>query len=149
MEKPQTLWHGLKLHPYGPDAEGKKARRETVVSQNYEEVLFNEPVEQFYDLLTGGAGVAPQQAKGKSTKGKQAQLQSNAVGGRTAEIPHSDSPKNPYSQKTEAKELDRIIEATKTVEKILKDEKAKLMERERVLAGLKETEGTSLLQKKR
>ena len=120
-----------------------------MVSQNYEEVLFNEPVEQFYDLLTGGTGVAQQQTKGKSTKGKQAQLPPTAVGGRTAEIPHTDSPKNPYSRKSEAKEIGRIIEATKTVEKILKDEKAKLLEREKVLAGLKETEGTSLLQKKR
>ncbi|KAI5308823.1 NuA4 histone H4 acetyltransferase complex and the SWR1 complex subunit [Ascosphaera atra] len=52
MEKPQTLWHTLKLHPYGEDVEGKRERREVVRSVNYEEVVFNEPVEQFYDILT-------------------------------------------------------------------------------------------------
>ncbi|KAK2740633.1 NuA4 histone H4 acetyltransferase complex and the SWR1 complex subunit [Myotisia sp. PD_48] len=158
MEKPQTLWHGLKLHPYGDDIEGKKARREPVVSQNYEEVLFNEPVEQFYDLLTGSTGTTTQLQqglKGKASKGKQSQQQltggsAGASGGRTAELPHSDSPKNPYSQKTEAKELDRLTEAIKSVDKILKEEKAKLAERESVLAQLRESEGLpATLPKKR
>ncbi|EFW22396.1 NuA4 histone H4 acetyltransferase complex and the SWR1 complex subunit [Coccidioides posadasii str. Silveira] len=146
MEKPQTLWHSLKLHPYGPDAEAKKARRDTITSQHYEEVVFNEPVEQFYNLLTGGA-LAPQaQPKGKAGKGaKQQQPQ----GGRTAEIPYSDSPKNPYSQKSEAKELDKLGEATKMVDRMLKEERAKLAEREAHLAKLKETESLPVVQKKR
>ena len=143
-EKPQTLWHSLKLHPYGPDAEGKKERREVVVSQNYEEVVFTEPVEQFYDLLTGGTGIV-QPAKGKSGKGGKQPQQ----GGRTAEIPYSDSPKNPYSQRTEAKEIDRLTEAIKTVDQMLKEEKAKLAERETKLDELKKSEGTTSLVKKR
>lgn len=154
MEKPQTLWHSLKLHPYDGDIEGKKARRENVTSQNYEEVLFNEPVEQFYDLLTGGNGAAQQQQqqpKGKLGKGaKQAQQQQQGQaqghnhggnGARTAEIPYSDSPRNPYSQRTEAKELDRLTEAIKTVDKILKEEKTKLVGREKRLEELRKTEG--------
>ena len=143
-EKPQTLWHSLKLHPYGPDAEGKKERREVVVSQNYEEVVFNEPVEQFYDLLTGGTGIV-QPVRGKSSKGAKQQQQS----GRTAEIPYSDSPKNPYSQKTEAKELDRLTEAIKTVDQMLKEEKARLAEREARLDELKRSEGITSVVKKR
>ena len=158
MEKPQTLWHSLKLHPYDGDIEGKKARRELIISQNYEEVLFNEPVEQFYDLLTGGNGVPQQQQqqqqqRGKATKGAkqaaqqqlQAQNNNNNGGGgggaRTAEIPYSDSPKNPYSQRTEAKELDRLTEAIKTVDKLLKEEKAKMDTREKGLEELRKTEG--------
>ncbi|KAJ9223294.1 hypothetical protein DTO169C6_4340 [Paecilomyces variotii] len=145
-EKPQTLWHSLKLHPYGPDAEGMKERREVVVSQNYEEVVFNEPVEQFYDILTGGStGAQPQ--KGKS--GKNSKQQQQQHGGRTAEIPYNESPKNPYSRTTESKELDRLTEATKTVEQMLKEEKAKLAEREKKLQELKESEGIPLATKKK
>lgn len=148
MEKPQTVWHSLKLHPYGDDVEGKKARRESVISQNYEEVLFNEPVEQFYDLLTGGTGAVQQQSRGKAGKGAKHQQQTQ-VTGRTAEIPYSDSPKNPYSQKAEAKELDRMTEAMKTVDKMLWEEKTKLAEREARLAELKKSEGVVTVPKKK
>ncbi|BCS20789.1 YEATS domain-containing protein YAF9 [Aspergillus puulaauensis] len=137
-EKPQTLWHSLKLHPYGPDAEGMKERREVVVSQNYEEVVFNEPVEQFYEYLTGGSGT-PQPQKGKGGKSaKQAQQQR---GGRTAEIPYNETADNPYSRTAENKELDRLGEANKTVEQMIKDEKERLIEREKRLAELRESEG--------
>lgn len=141
-EKPQTLWHSLKLHPYGPDAEGMKERREVVVSQNYEEVIFNEPVEPFYEILTGGVPPgtpAPPRGKGKNAK----------QSGRTAEIPLSDSPKNPYSRATEGKELDRMAEAIKTVDQMIKEEKEKLVEREKYLAELRETEGMPATTKKR
>ncbi|KAL2372284.1 protein AF-9 [Blastomyces gilchristii SLH14081] len=146
-EKPQTLWHSLKLHPYGDDIEGKKERRDVIVAQNYEEVVFNEPVEQFYDLLTGGSGVVQHQLpKGKTGKGaKQPQPQP----GRTAEIPYSDSPRNPYSQKTEAKELDRLAEALKTVDQMLKEQKAKLTEREAKLDELRKSEGVTAVVKKK
>ncbi|KAL3476954.1 yeats family-domain-containing protein [Aspergillus californicus] len=136
-EKPQTLWHSLKLHPYGPDAEAKKERREVVISQNYEEVVFNEPIEQFYEYLTGGSGT-PQPLKGKGGKNaKQAQLRS----GRTAEIPYNATPGNPYSRTAENTELDRLSDANKTVEQMIKDEKERLIEREKQLAELRESEG--------
>jgi YEATS domain-containing protein 4 len=143
-EKPQTLWHTLKLHPYGNDIEGKRERREKVTSQNYEEVIFNEPVEQFYDMLTGGSG-SGQPSKGKSGKNtKQAQ---QAL--RTAEIPLNDSPGNPYSRATEAAELDKLNEAFKTVDQMIQEEKSRLTEREQRLAELKETEGVQTLTKKK
>lgn len=143
------MWHSLKLHPYGPDAEGIKARREAIISQNYEEVVFNEPVEQFYNLLTGGTLTAQPAPKAKSGKGAKAQQQQQQQAGRTAEIPYSDSPKNPYSQKSEAKELDKLGEATKTVDRMVKEERAKLTEREAYLAKLKETESLPVVQKKK
>ncbi len=55
-EKAQTLWHSLKIHPYGPDADVQRAERRPIISQNYEEIIFNEPFENFYELLTGGGG---------------------------------------------------------------------------------------------
>ncbi|KAJ5105225.1 hypothetical protein NUU61_002572 [Penicillium alfredii] len=141
-EKPQTLWHSLKLHPYGPDAEGMKERREVVVSQNYEEILFNEPVEPFYEVLTGGSA-AGQLARGKGKNAKQGGQ------GRTAQIPLNDGPKNAYSRTTENKELDRMAEATKTVEQMIKEEKERLVAREKTLAELRESEGVPATTKKR
>ena len=138
-EKPQTLWHSLKLHPYGPDAEGMKERREVVVSQNYEEVIFNEPVEPFYEVLTGGPAAVPR-AKGK---------QSRQISSRTADIPLNSTPTNPYSRVTENTELDRMAEATKTVEQMIKEEKERLVEREKTLAELRESEGVPATTKKR
>ncbi|CAL5870410.1 uncharacterized protein PFLUO_LOCUS4646 [Penicillium psychrofluorescens] len=136
-EKPQTLWHSLKLHPYGPDAEGMRERREVVVSQNYEEIVFNEPVEPFYEILTGGpSGGQLPRGKGKNAK-------------RTADIPLTESPKNPYARTTESKEVDRLGEAIKTVEQMTKEEKERLVEREKRLAELRETEGVPAITKKR
>ncbi|KAB8219013.1 yeats family-domain-containing protein [Aspergillus novoparasiticus] len=145
MEKPQTLWHSLKLHPYGPDAEAMKERRDQVVSQNYEEIVFNEPVEQFHDLLTGG-GAPAQPQKGKGGKNTKQSGQRNA---RTAEIPQNDSPGNPYSKATENKELDRLGEASRTVEQMIKEEKERLIDREKRLAELRESEGMPANTKKR
>lgn len=136
-EKAQNLWHGLKLHPYGPDAEGQKERKDAIVSQNYEEVVFNEPVEAFYEILTGGA--APP-TRGKGSKGSK-QASSKRGGERTAEIPYSESPNNPYSQKTEGEELDRLNEAIKVVDAMIKEERAKLAEREKTLEELKNHDG--------
>lgn len=146
-EKPQTLWHSLKLHPYGPDADGKRERRDVIVSQNYEEVVFNEPVEQFYDILTGGNGMGQpaqmhmQRGKGGGKHAKMLQQQVGNGGGRTAEIPFSDSPGNPYSRATESTELDRLAEAGKTVEQMIKEERERLVQREKKLAELRESEG--------
>lgn len=145
-EKPQTLWHSLKLHPYGHDAEGKKERREVVLSQNYEEVVFNEPVEQFYDLLTGGpASGLPQKGKGGKSAKQAAQNQSK----KTADIPLYETPENPYSRAMENKEMDRLGEANKTVDQMIKNEKERLIEREKRLAELRESEGIPANTKKR
>ncbi|KAG0032362.1 NuA4 histone H4 acetyltransferase complex and the SWR1 complex subunit [Podila clonocystis] len=48
-EKPQTLYHHLKLHPYEEDGLGIKSK--PVTSYLYDEVVFNEPVDTFYQIL--------------------------------------------------------------------------------------------------
>ena len=133
-EKAQTLWHALKLHPYGPDAEAQKERREAIISQNYEEILFNEPVESFYDILTSGP---PQSGRGKGAKGSKQALAIKKQGDRSAEIPQDSSRENPYSLKTEDSELVRLREAMKTVDAMVKQEKATLREKEERLTALK------------
>ncbi|KAL2047398.1 hypothetical protein N7G274_001419 [Stereocaulon virgatum] len=133
-EKAQTLWHALKLHPYGPDAEGQKERRETIVSQNYEEIIFNEPVEGFYDILTSGP---PQPGRGKGSKGSKQASTMKKQGERSAEIPQDTSRENAYSVKTEETELLRLREASKAVEALIRQEKGALKEKEEKLATLK------------
>lgn len=139
-EKPQTIWHSLKLHPFGDDIEGKRERRERVDSICYEEVLFNEPVEQFYDILTGG-GQGFKSKHAKSAKGIPRGL-------RTADIPERITKDNLFSREEESKELDRLGEAVKTVEKTVAEEKARLVHEEAKLAELEKTEGKPIHKKK-
>ncbi|KAI9665442.1 MAG: NuA4 histone H4 acetyltransferase complex and the SWR1 complex subunit [Trizodia sp. TS-e1964] len=124
-EKPQTLWHALKLHPYGPDAEAARAARAEVVAQNYEEVVFNEPVEAFFDVLTGG---------GQKGGGKRRVA-------RTAEVPGRPSPGNPYSLQGEEAELGRLKAAAGRVEEMVEVERRRLVQRESELAALRGGEG--------
>lgn len=158
-EKPQNLWHALKLHPYGPDADAQRERKDAIVSQNYEEIVFNEPTEPFYDIMTSGpppltpALAAPGSSGRGGKSGKSAKQQLQVVAGlkrggggggggdRSAEIPFADSPDNPYSQKAEGAELDRLQVAIKAVEGMVKEEQAKLVEKEMILAELKKREG--------
>ncbi|KAI4250517.1 MAG: hypothetical protein L6R40_000116 [Gallowayella cf. fulva] len=136
-EKPQTIWHHLKLHPYGEHAERQRERKEPVVSECYEEVVFNEPVEAFYDLLTSSGGHA---GRGKGSKGsKQASMggKKGPPGERVAELPFD----GVYSQKEEGRELDRLGQAIKTVEMMVKEERKKLEEREKTLADLNAEDG--------
>ena len=129
-EKPQTLWHFLRLHPWQGDLELQKERRDAISSQVYEEIIFNEPTEMLYDVMTSGAPVA---SRGKS---KGSKVTSKAGGHRTAELPQSDSQDNPYSQRAEGAELVRLSEARKTVEKMIAEEREKLAEREKTMAEL-------------
>ncbi|KAL8710548.1 MAG: hypothetical protein Q9225_007278 [Loekoesia sp. 1 TL-2023] len=136
-EKPQVIWHHLKLHPYGPDAERQRERKEPVVSECYEEVVFNEPVEAFYDLLTtSGGGVG----RGKGSKGSKQMSVGDKKGERVAELPFEGL----YSQKEEGRELDRLGQAIKTVEVMVQEERRKLEEREKVLADLRSEEGVAV-----
>jgi YEATS domain-containing protein 4 len=132
-EKPQQLWHPLKLHPYVGDIEKQKADRTMVSSVCYEEVLFNEPLDSFYEVLTGGRPQG-QKAKGKSGKG-------GVVKVHTAEIPEVNTPGNKFSREEESKELDRLGEAVKKIEKMVAAEKELLVVEEGRLQELEATEG--------
>jgi YEATS domain-containing protein 4 len=138
-EKPASVYHQLKLHPYGPDAERQKENKEPVNSRNYEEIVFNEPVEAFYDILTTG-GPYSGRGKGAGKGSKQAMVKKGSE--RSAEIPYQETESNPFSVKAEGKELDRLKDAFKQVEQLVTEERQKLKDREKVLEELKATEGT-------
>lgn len=88
-EKAVTLYHRLKLHPYGPEAEKVKAEGGHVSSYQYEEVVFNEPTEAMYEILT--------------SKGE-------------AQLPLERTKGNVYSQRSEQEELDRLESAISKVD---------------------------------
>lgn len=132
-EKPISVYHQLKLHPYGPDAEKQKEKGGEVVSRCYEEIVFNEPSEGFYEVLTTD-GMSGQSLRGKG-KGSKASV--SRKGARTAEIPFVESEGNPYSIQEEGKELDRLKEAIKQVGVLVEEERKKLAEREKMLGELR------------
>lgn len=123
----------MKLHPYGPDAEALKDQ--PIISQNYEEVVFNEPVEAFYEILTGGV------EKGKAKAGKAGSKQAALAKARTAEIPMTATQANPYSKETEQKEHDRLQEAIKKVDELVGEETEALRKTEAQLLELRERLG--------
>ena len=138
-EKMQAYWHPLKLHHYEGDIEAKKARRAIVKNEQLEEVVFNEPYEQFYEILTGGP-----EGKVKAVKGGKGGKQIV----RTAEIPMNDTPGNPFSQETEAKEFDRLSEAVKTIRMMKQEEQDSLKELQKQVERLRESEGNPNAKKK-
>ncbi|KAI9800040.1 MAG: NuA4 histone H4 acetyltransferase complex and the SWR1 complex subunit [Piccolia ochrophora] len=151
-EKPQTIYHTIKIHPFGPDADKAREERRPVLSQNYEEVVFNEPVEPFYEILTGaGPAATGKGGKGAGGKGsKQAAKAAAAAGGkevRTAEIPARSTRENQFSRETEGKELDRMRDAWRKVDESIAKDREKLSGREAMLETLRRSEGLPVKKK--
>ncbi len=128
-EKAQTLWHGLKLHPFGDDIEGKRERRETVTSQVYEEAVFTEPARAFHDILCtpyAGPGAYGQHQRSR----KMVEF--------TTELPDMPTKDNIYSKHEEEKESARLRDVKKRIDEITIQEKAGLAEAEKILIRLKQ-----------
>jgi len=136
-EKPQPCWHQLRLHPYGTESERElqKAQGSEIISMAYEEQIFSEPYEQFYEILTSGQ---PKTGGGKKGKGK-AVAATGGFGERNAIIPARSSPGNPFSRETEFQEIRRLKEAQKKVEEMMAEIQADLKKKETTLASLRET----------
>jgi YEATS domain-containing protein 4 len=131
MEKPQTMYHSLRLHPYeghpGPE----------VQAWCYEEQIFNEPYEQFYEILTNG----PPPVKGGKGK-KRMGILNGEVGERTAKVPARTSPGQPFSRETESLELRRLLQAQTKVDEMIKKLTAEQRKKEEHLESLKTKSGT-------
>jgi YEATS domain-containing protein 4 len=151
-EKPQTLYHYLRLHPYGRTEEEKQAmimENGEIRSWSYEEQLFNEPFDVFYRILTSGAvpkgwkGPPASGGKGKGGKGKNKAPpplpapDSGDVWERTAMIPNSNRPGQPFSRETEAAEVKKLRDAQTTTEEWSQTILQELKGKEDLLAKLK------------
>lgn len=147
-EKPQTFYHYLRLHPYGRTEEEKQQMmmgNGEVRSWAYEEQLFNEPYDAFYRVLTSGAvpkGWKPQGGKGKG-KGRQnpppnlPDPESGDVWERTAMVPQSNRPGEPFSRETEAAEAKKLSDATEIIKKMTEELLTENKEKEDRLAALR------------
>ncbi|RYP38054.1 hypothetical protein DL768_010820 [Monosporascus sp. mg162] len=164
-EKPQTLYHHLRLHPYGRTEAEKEAMRNggEVIAWTYEEQLFNEPFEEFYHVLTTGAHdkgskppppAAATSSKGGGSSGKGGKstpqhqqpqqsasseelVASGEVKERSAMIPQSNKPGQPFSRDTEALEIRRLREAGEKVHEMIREMNKSVKAKEAELAQLK------------
>ncbi|KAI0024860.1 yeats family-domain-containing protein [Xylariomycetidae sp. FL0641] len=149
-EKPQTLYHPLRLHPYGrTDAETEAMRNndpsilrnqsEEIMCWTYEEQIFNEPYEEFYKILTSGARDKGTPAGGKGKGKGKATLNPNdtEVKERSAMIPQSNKPGQPFSHESEAAELKKLREAFAKVQKWTDEAAEEVKEKEKEIARLK------------
>ncbi|KAI6090453.1 yeats family-domain-containing protein [Hypoxylon rubiginosum] len=144
-EKPQTLYHHLRLHPYGRTEQEKEAMRNggEVVAWVYEEQMFNEPFEDFYKVLTTGArdkNASGSGGKGKG-KGKSTAAQQSGEGGevkeRSAMIPLTNRPGQPFSRETEQLEIKRLKDAEDKVHQMVLEMSKAVKAKEAELAALK------------
>ncbi|PNH67561.1 hypothetical protein VD0002_g2172, partial [Verticillium dahliae] len=161
-EKPQTLYHHLRLHPYGRTEEEKEEMRTgngEVRAWIYEDQLFSEPYETFYEILTSGAhpkghpgGAAAGAGKagggggggGGAGKGKTKALpplpdkNAPAVWERTAIVPAHSKPGHEFSRDTEQLEIEKLKDAQDAAQKLCKSMLDELKDKEAQLARLKE-----------
>jgi YEATS domain-containing protein 4 len=157
-EKPQTLYHHLRLHPYGRTDEEKENMRLNggqVLSWAYEEQLFNEPYEPFYEILSSGAmppaSSTPTTTKsgskssgGGKSKDKDQIKMIRSEGGvleRSAMIPLANRPGQPFSRETEEVEIKKLREALVKVEELMDRTKEEVAAKERRLKELKADAG--------
>jgi YEATS domain-containing protein 4 len=147
-EKPQTLYHHLRLHPYGRTEEEKENMRTggQVIAWVYDEQLFNEPYEHFYDILTSGATSSSTTSskaggKGKGGKGKEkAFVPVRSEGGvleRSAMVPLHSRPKQPFSREAEQLEIQKLKDAQGKVEQLTTQMHDELKRKEEQLAALR------------
>ena len=147
-EKAQTLYHHLRLHPYGKNDEEKARSRQPngdIIAWNYEEQLFNEPYEVFYNILTSGAHPrAGQGVKGGGTAAANKKQQnapidpaSGIVYERSALVPLHMTAEQPFSKEAEDLERERISKALEKVVGWIDETKKGNLEKEKKLAELR------------
>lgn len=153
-EKPQTLYHPLRLHPYGrTDAEKEQMLRQNdgeIRAWSFDDQLFNEPYDAFYEILTTGAQPKGHPV-GKGGKGKNKpipplpQKTSNVqvAWERSALLPAVNKPGQPFSLETEQIEVKKLNEAESKVKEMAKKQLETLKEKEALLASLKAENATA------
>lgn len=113
-EKQIVLYHHLKLHPYGPEFEGKTLemlptgvpKPRPVQSIQYDELVFNEPTEGMFELLVSRPGALL--------------------------LKHPKGNVLPYSYETENDVISSISDADAVLKQQLEETKEKIKELEKV-----------------
>lgn len=135
-EKPQTLYHFLRLHSYGSDSDkAQMAASGRVISWVYEEQLFNEPYEQFYEVLTNPVE-RTKGGKGKGTKVMRGGMV-GSTGDRTSSIPARRREDQPFSRESERDEIRKLAEAKGKVDEMVREAQRDLRDKEEELKELR------------
>lgn len=139
-EKPQSLYHHLTLHPYGEtEEEREKMRKQSEIrSWVYEEQLFNEPFESFYNILT--TSIERTKSGSKGTKALKTGLDGSAVG-RHATIPLQTRPDQPFSRETEKLEIKRLEDGQIKVREMIEEMRKEITLKEAELENLRADAG--------
>jgi YEATS domain-containing protein 4 len=103
----------------------------------YEEQIFNEPYEAFYEILTSGPPPLVGKGKGKGRQTGRLSVLNGGVGERTAMVPARSSPGQPFSRETEQMEIRRLKEAQAKVDEQTKELTVELKRKEALLASLR------------
>ncbi|KAJ1649363.1 NuA4 histone H4 acetyltransferase complex and the SWR1 complex subunit [Dispira simplex] len=104
-EKPITLFHHLRLHPLealtpGPTAETNKALlNQPVVAYHYDEIVFNEPLENFFHIL---------------------------LENQSSELVQKTTLSNPYSLQAEQEELTKLEKVNQQVERMIEEYRSRM-----------------------
>jgi YEATS domain-containing protein 4 len=134
LEKAQAIYHTLKLHPFGDaSAQANQIANNEVISWVYDEMVFNEPYEQFYEIL---ASPAPRVKAGGAKKVMSGGLV-GSVGERTALVPLTSRPGQPFSRETERGEVRRLGVGKRKVEEMTEGLRKELREKEGELKRLR------------
>ncbi len=136
LEKPQTFYHHLRLHPYGDTEEEKEKMKlePEIRSWFYEEQIWNEPYEGFFDLMT--TPLERVKGGGKGTRVMKGGMV-GSTGERTTQIPLTTRPDQPFSRETERLEIKKLEQAQVEIQKMTEALKKETLEKEEELARLK------------
>lgn len=113
-EKTIVLYHHLKLHPYGAaaPAPGETAKPQPVESILYDELVFCEPTEAMFQILTSRPGAVL--------------------------LTKPDPPLKPFSYQTETEEIDRLSKGLEQVLEQVKKAKREIQQLEKEKAALQD-----------
>jgi YEATS domain-containing protein 4 len=143
-EKPQTIYHHLRLHPYGDTEKQKEDMKvaKEVTAIHFEEQIFNDPYESFFELMTTPLDRS-KGAKGSTGKGTRVMQGGmvGSVGERTASIPLTSRPGQPFSRETERNEIKRLKGGIAAVEQMMQELVEQKEKIERETAELKASMG--------
>lgn len=131
------IYHHLRLHPYGSDEEkAEMIKKGEVIAWQYDEQVFNEPLEPFYEILTspGDNRSGGTSAGGKKKIGTGGMV---SLDRRDALIPPRNTPGNMYSREAEEVEIRSLRNGQGKVEELKKEILAELAKKEKVLAELR------------
>ncbi|TAQ90336.1 hypothetical protein B7494_g1311 [Chlorociboria aeruginascens] len=136
-EKPQTLFPHLHLHPWGDEnTKAAQIAAGEVTAWEYEEQVFNEPTEWFYEVLTNPAPAREKGGKGKGTRVMRGGMV-GSVGERGAMIPLTSTPGVPYSRETERGEVRKLVEARRKVAELTEKVQREIRVMDEELMGLR------------